>query len=76
VRLSAIRLLGELDIEEARMALESMLAHPDPPTRLEVVDAIADTDGAESLLRHATASDDPAVATTAAEYLAERPGAN
>ncbi len=71
-RLAAVRLLGEIDSPDARAALESVLHNADAELRLEVVESIADTPGAEPLLR--VASDDAAgpVAATARQYLAER----
>ncbi|MDJ0698442.1 MAG: HEAT repeat domain-containing protein [Woeseiaceae bacterium] len=71
-RLAAIRLLGEIDSADARAALEAVLHQSDVELRLEVVEAIADTPGAEALLR--TASEDGAgrVASAASEYLGER----
>lgn len=72
VRLTAIRLLGEIDSVDARLALEPMLADPDIGLRLEVVEAIADTSGAAPLLRIAGENEVQIVAGTAREYLAEQ----
>ncbi len=71
-QLTAVRLLGEIDSAAARAALETVLQQSDIELRIEVVEAIADTPGAEALLQ--TASDDSAesVASVASEYLAER----
>jgi HEAT repeat protein len=71
-RIVAIQLLGEMDSVEARMSLEPMLADPEIEVRLEVVEAIADTPGAEPLLELASSNDSGSVAATAREYLAER----
>ncbi len=71
-RLTAIRLLGEIDAPDARAALETVLHQPDVELRIEVVESIADTPGAEMLLQIASADSAEPVATLASEYLNER----
>ncbi len=72
VRVTAIQLLGAVDSIEARMALEPVLSSSDVELRLEVVEAIADTPGAEPLLELAGDNDSESVSATAHEYLADR----
>ena len=73
-RLTAIRLLGEIDSADARAALESVFVSADEDMRLEAVDAIADAAGARRLLRIAALDKSYVIAETAREYLGERDG--